>query len=76
MARPRYTAAKRAREQKQKARREAKLARKHSRTRPIASDNVTSNASPGDVTDRSGPEQEKPTSTPQTPNLGVDRQGD
>jgi hypothetical protein len=31
MARPRYTAAKRAREQKQKQKREAKLARKHAR---------------------------------------------
>ena len=76
MARPRYTAAKRAREQKQKARREAKLARKHSRTRPPASDGATPNASPGDVTGGSGLEQEKPNSTPQSPNVGVDRQGD
>jgi hypothetical protein len=66
MARPRYTAAKRAREQKQKARREAKLARKHSRTRPVASDDATPNASPGDVIARNGLHQEKPNSTAQS----------
>ena len=76
MARPRYTAAKRAREQKQKARREAKLARKHSRTRPIVSDGATPNGSPGDVNGGSPLEQEKPNSTPQGPNVGVDHQGD
>jgi hypothetical protein len=41
MARPRYTAAKRAREQKQKQRREAKLARKHARR---------SSSTPGEAT--------------------------
>jgi hypothetical protein len=72
MARPRYTAAKRAREQKQKERREAKLARKHSRTRPVASDDATSTASPGPVIDKGGPLPEKPTPTSESPTPGVD----
>ena len=59
MARPRYTAAKRAREQKQKAKREAKLARKHSRTRPATPADAASNAAPGIATENSGPDQEK-----------------
>jgi hypothetical protein len=59
MARPRYTAAKRAREQKQKAKREAKLARKHSRTRAAAPADAPSNTAPGIVIENSGPDQEK-----------------
>ena len=60
MARPRYTAAKRAREQKQKMKREAKLARKHSRTRPATPADPASNSVPGTVTENSEAEQEKP----------------
>ncbi len=50
MARPRYTAAKRARELKQKAKREAKLARKHARTSGAAPTGATPPAAPGDAT--------------------------
>jgi hypothetical protein len=63
MARPRYTAAKRAREEKQKARREAKLARKHARTRSTASEGGTPDASPAPATDQGEPQQDKPTPT-------------
>jgi len=49
MARPRYTAAKRARELKQKAKREAKLARKHARTSGGAPTGPTPPAAPGDT---------------------------
>ena len=63
MARPRYTAAKRAREDKQKARREAKLARKHARTRSSASEGAVPGTPPGPATDKSEPYQEKPNPT-------------
>lgn len=66
MARPRYTAAKRAREQKQKERREAKLARKHARTRSLASEGTVPPSSPNTaadtMNDASGSYQEKPDS--------------
>jgi hypothetical protein len=62
MARPRYTAAKRAREQKQKAKREAKLARKHSRARPANPADPASNTVPGIVIENTESEREKPTS--------------
>jgi hypothetical protein len=63
MARPRYTAAKRAREEKLKARREAKLARKHARTRG-AVPNSTPPGSPSDtVSDQGQPLPEKPNPT-------------
>lgn len=66
MARPRYTAAKRAREQKQKERREAKLARKHARTRSLASEGTvpssSSDTAPGTASGGSGSPQEGPDS--------------
>lgn len=55
MARPRYTAAKRAREQKQKQRREAKLARKHARKFSSTSGEATAPAAPGEPTDKAEP---------------------
>jgi hypothetical protein len=60
MARPRYTAAKRAREEKQKARREAKLARRHARTRAAAAEGTASDSPPGPVSDKGELLQEKP----------------
>jgi len=62
MARPRYTAAKRAREQKQKAKREAKLARKHARTSSSAPEGATPPPAPGDV----APTADSPGSPPRT----------
>jgi len=60
MARPRYTAAKRAREQKQKAKREAKLARKHSRTRQATPADPAANPVPGTAIENNEAGQEKP----------------
>jgi hypothetical protein len=66
MARPRYTAAKRAREQKLKERREAKLARRHARARSLASEGTVPPSSPGTAedtaSDESGLHQAKPDS--------------
>ena len=72
MGRPRYTAAKRAREQKQKAKREAKLARKHSRTRPVTPDGTESNAAPGDVIVGGGSDAGAPGPAPGSPNSETD----
>jgi hypothetical protein len=63
MARPRYTAAKRAREERQKAKREAKLAKKHARTRSSASEGATPESPPGPASDQAVPNQEKPSPT-------------
>lgn len=63
MARPRYTAAKRAREERQKAKREAKLARKHARTRPSALEGAMPESPPGPASDQAEPNQEKPNPT-------------
>jgi len=52
MKRPHQTAAKRARELKQKAKRDAKLARKHARKPPSASDEATPRTAPGELTDK------------------------
>jgi len=52
MARPRYSAAKRAREQKQKAKREAKLARKHARKSASTPDEAAAQATPAEPAER------------------------